>query len=179
MGKKILAGLFAVLAVFVVTGCEININTNGGKKEVKEDNKVQETKKEEVKEVKIDDETITFDNSSSFDDMKYKYSSNSTTSSSDAYKFIEYKNNDELVYKIVMFKHEDKTLEEAIDDASNKLEKTINSRKWTVYEDVSQDGNKMVNYAYQNGDDTYVITFTSVNDISDFITAFMKNIDFK
>ena len=167
--KKIIKIIMLVLIFSMFIGCE-----------KKEDNKELDNKKNVI-EIEVDGITIKLDYKREFKDMSFIIPSSSQTMTVGTYFFCDYMNGEDFIFRIATYYFENKTVEETMEGSSESSlgTKTINGREWHIYKDVSQNGENILNYVYQNNNDTYTITFIYVKDLNDFIDTFMKLVDFK
>lgn len=181
MKKKILLiGTICVILISVLlclTGCG---NSKTSDTVIENKNSVEEKKKETL-EVNVEDLTISLNSSSSLNNMLYKFPTKATTSSLGTYTIMDYMNGSEFIFRVAMCYFTNKSINQAMEGSSaiSKGTKTINGKDWNLYEGKTQDGKKLINYAYLYNKDTYTITFIFDKDISDFIDLFMNNVEFK
>lgn len=165
MKRKILISL--ILSILLITGCGNSTNDN------KNEGQVQDKL-----EAKVENLTISLDSTGSFNDISYKYPSKATTGNVGLYNIMDYMNDKELVFRVVMYYFENKSLDDAMTITSNKT-KTINGIEWHIYDDKTEDGKDLTTYAYYNNKGTYSIGFIHDKDINNFIDVFMNTVKFK
>ena len=170
MKKRVI--LCFVILLFIAGCTKGNVSVSESVSEIKED-----TSKIEAK---VDDLVIDLNYTGSFNGIKYKYPSEAMTSNVGTYSIIDYMNNGEFIFRIAMYRFENKSLDQTMSSSSieSKVIKNINNRSWSVYNDVQEDGKKMINYAYEYNGSTYTITFIYDKDINNFIDVFMNNVEF-
>ena len=169
MKKKLLIGLLVMIGLFTLTGCGVKTNNNSN----------SASKKEEKSGLKVGKVSVDLNMSGSFHDISYKYPEKAQTSNVGTYSIMDLMNGEDLVVRIAMYYFENKTLGEAQPGEGLSSVDAIeyNNNVWNVYEGT-KDGKKVMNYATQEGSDTYTITFISNDDLSSFSNEFMKKVIF-
>ena len=166
--KKILS-LLIVVCLFIVVGC------SSTKEEL---NKNEE--QEEKYTLKIGNVSVDLNRSGSFHDISYKYPENALTSNVGTFAILDLMNGSDFVVRIAMYFYENETIGEvkAGEGLASVDSIRYNNNTWNVYKGV-KDGKKVMNYATQEGDDSYTITFISNDEIEEFSNEFMKTVIFK
>ena len=167
MKKKLLL-IMVIVCLFAVTACTNSKNETNEKEE-----------KQEKSILKIGNVAVDLNRSGSFRGISYKYPENAMASTVGTFAIMDLMNGEDLVVRIAMYFFENKTIVEV--NAGSGLSSVdaieYNNNTWNVYEGT-KDGKKVMNYATQEGDDSYTITFLSDYDISEFSDAFMKTVVF-
>lgn len=172
MKKKILLVMLVLVCLLTITGCNNKtINTNNNSNSAGE--------KEEKSSLKIGNVAVDLNRSGSFHDISYKYPENALASNVGTFAIYDLMNGEDLVVRIAMYFFENKTIGEVNPGSglSSVDEIKYSNNTWNVYEGT-KDGKKIMNYATQEGDDTYTITFISNDDASEFSDTFMKTVQF-
>ena len=168
--KKILS-LLIIALVLIVTGCGDTGNNNTSNGKANESTDV---------EVKVDDLIVKLNFTGSFNALTFKYPSEAQTMNVGTYYMMDYLNNGDFIVRVAMYRFENKPLEKAMEGSSATYRgtETINGIQWHVYDGKTQNGEKMVNYAYRYNSDTYTITFIFNKDLNNFMEVFMKELKF-
>lgn len=171
MKKKIVLCIL-VMVMFITIGCS---------KKNDNDKTNNETNQNSILEVNIDGLTIKLDSKKEFYDMTFNYPLKAQAMTLGTYFMADYMNGSEFIFRLGTYYFENKTIEQAMSGStvSDKGTTIINGREWHVYDDVTQDGKKMINYAYQPNNNTYTITFIYDKNIDNLISLFMNKVDFK
>ena len=167
--KKKLLGIFVILGLLIVTGCGSKTNSTTGSNEKTIDNNL-----------KIGNVSVDLNRSGSFHDISYKYPENAMASNVGTFAIMDLMNGDNLVVRIAMYFFENKSIGEVNPGSGLSSVDAIeyNNNTWNIYKGV-KDGKKVLNYATQEGSDSYTITFISDEDTTEFSNEFMKNVIFK
>ena len=170
MKKKILLGMLVLVGLFMITGCGTNpINTNGN----------TDNKEIEASSLKIGNVSVDLNRSASFHDISYKYPENATYGNMGTFAIMDLMDGEKLAVRIAMYFYENKTIGAINAGAGLSSVDVIryNNNTWNVYKGV-KDGKQVMNYATQEGDNSYTITFLSDYDIEEFSDVFMKTVIF-
>lgn len=170
MKSKLLSGLLLVVALFMITGCDNKPNNTNGN---------TNTEKKDTSSLKIGTVSVDLNRSGSFHDTSYKYPENAMASNVGTFAIMDLMNGEDLVVRIALYFFENKTIGEVNPGSGLSSVDAIeyNNNTWNVYEGI-KDGKKLINYATQEGDDSYTITFISNDDAFEFSDAFMKTVEF-
>ena len=161
-----------IVGVFTITGC--------GNKENNNTNSTNQTTKDTL-EVKVNDLTIELNYTGTLADISYKYPSKAVNSTIGTYSIMDYMNNGEFVFRILVAKFDNTSVADAMKSKNikNVGNKNLNDITWNIYEGIQDDGKKTIVYACQHDRDVYSITFVFDNNIDDLINLFMNNVKFK
>lgn len=167
MKRKILLGLLVLVGLFMITGCGTNPKT--------EINGIEEQKKQS--NLKIGNVSIDLNRSASFHDISYKYPENATSGNMGTFAIMDLMDGEKLAVRIAMYFYENKEMGAINAGAGLSSVDVIryNNNTWNVYKGV-KDGKQVMNYATQEGDNSYTITFLSDYDIEEFSDVFMKTV---
>ena len=171
MKKKLLLVLLVLVVMFTITGCGQKTNDskgNSGNEEV------------ETSSLKIGNVSADLKRSGSFHDISYKYPDNTTSGNMGVFAIMDLMDGEKLAVRIALYFYENETLGEV--QAGSGLSSVdairYNNNTWNVYKGI-KDGNQVMNYATQEGDDSYTITFISNDEIEEITNDFMKEVIFK
>ena len=180
MKKKILLVLLILIVTFTITGCK--------------NNSKEQATNENNNEVTIDGIKYSFSDSETFHDMKIKYDKNAknfkkTSLSNNEYVTLVYLQDgtkDDLLRAVLSY-HKDTKVSKKLKDYDldeNTPTKTYNNIKWYDWYSTEKYKSTILDvYFYQNGNDTYMIAFTTPKNqnfnLNDYVNAFMSNVSFK
>ena len=170
MKRKILLGLLVLVGLFMITGCGTKTNVikgNRSNEEVKTSN------------LKIGNVSVDLNRLASFHDISYKYPENATYGNMGTFAIMDLMDGEKLAVRIAMYFYENKAMGAINAGAGLSSVDVIryNNNTWNVYKGV-KDGKQVMNYATQEGDNSYTITFLSDYDIEEFSDVFMKTVIF-
>ena len=170
MKKKLLLGLLVLVVMFTITGCGTKTNVIKG-------NRINEEVK--TSNLKIGNVSADLNRSASFHDISYKYPENATYGNVGTFTIMDLMDGEKLAVRIAMYFYENKAMGAINAGAGLSSIDAIryNNNTWNVYQGV-KDGKNVMNYATQEGDNSYTITFLSDYDIKEFSNAFMKTVVF-
>ena len=171
MKKRVLIVLLIIFGLFIITGCNKNIEDN---------NLDKPTKEETISNLKIGNVPVELDMSGSFNKISYKFPSKASSSNVGTYAIIDLMDSSDLLVRVAMSIYTGKTIGDVMKGSNLSSVDAIefNNNIWNLYEGIQEDGKKILNYVTQESGDSYSITFISDKNINDFVNEFMNNVVF-
>lgn len=176
MKKKILLVLLLIVGIFTITGCGSNETENNNRNNTNSNSQ----KTNDKLEAKVNDLVIELNYTGTLSNMFYKYPSKAVDSSVGTYSIMDYMNNGEFVFRILVAKFDNTAIDTAMNSSITKKTgtKNINNIEWNIYEGIQEDGKKTIAYACSNDSDVYSVTFVFDDNVDDLINLFMNNVKF-
>lgn len=168
MKRKIFLLLMIGLSLFMITGCKSTATTEQAVHGV-------------VFEATVGDEIIYLDGKANVEKFVFPYTTSGALMHDSGYHIVDYsKDGVSFVFRQAVNYYKGKALDSVMSEktVTSTGTKEYNGITYKTYEGKSQTGEKALYYGYQDGNDTYLITFISNKDLNDLIEQVMNHAAF-